>query len=392
MLLILAEWLQSLSPDFSFLRVVQYITFRAVAAALTALTIGLWIGPKAIRMLTALKMGQPVRGYAMQTHLVKNGTPTMGGVLILFAISVSTLLWFDLSNRFVWIVLIVTLGFGAIGWVDDWRKVVNKDPEGMRSREKYFWQSVIGLVASVALVFSISENSNARAFELFVTWVQSGFSMDLPPQAGLMVPFFKEVSYPLGVLGFVILTYLVIVGASNAVNLTDGLDGLAIMPVIMVGTALGIFAYVTGNANYAKYLHFPSIPGTGELMIFCGAMAGAGLAFLWFNAHPAQIFMGDVGALALGGALGTIAVIVRQEIVLAIMGGIFVAEALSVMLQVVWFKYTKKRYGEGRRLLKMAPLHHHFEKSGWKETQVVIRFWIITMLLCLIGLSTLKLR
>ena len=392
MLLILAEWLQSLSPDFSFLRVVQYITFRAVAAALTALTIGLWVGPKAIRMLTALKMGQPVRGYAMQTHLVKNGTPTMGGVLILFAIAVSTLLWFDLSNRFVWIVLLVTLGFGAIGWVDDWRKVVNKDPEGMRSREKYFWQSVIGLIASVALVFSISENSNARAFELFVTWVQSGFSMDLPPQAGLMVPFFKEVSYPLGVLGFVILTYLVIVGASNAVNLTDGLDGLAIMPVIMVGTALGIFAYVTGNAQYAKYLHFPSIPGTGELMIFCGAMAGAGLAFLWFNAHPAQIFMGDVGALALGGALGTIAVIVRQEIVLAIMGGIFVAEAVSVMLQVVWFKYTKKRYGEGRRLLKMAPLHHHFEKSGWKETQVVIRFWIITMLLCLIGLSTLKLR
>ncbi|WP_284334916.1 phospho-N-acetylmuramoyl-pentapeptide-transferase [Comamonas sp. NoAH] len=392
MLLILAEWLQSLSPDFSFLRVVQYITFRAVMAAVTALAIGLYVGPKAIRMLTALKMGQPVRGYAMQTHLVKNGTPTMGGVLILFAIAVSTLLWFDLSNRFVWIVLLVTLGFGAIGWVDDWRKVVNKDPEGMRSREKYFWQSVIGLIASVALVFSISENSNSRAFELFVTWVQSGFSMELPPQAGLMVPFFKEISYPLGVLGFVVLTYLVIVGASNAVNLTDGLDGLAIMPVIMVGTALGIFAYVTGNANYAKYLHFPSIPGTGELMIFCGAMAGAGLAFLWFNAHPAQIFMGDVGALALGGALGTIAVIVRQEIVLAIMGGIFVAEAVSVMLQVVWFKYTKKRYGEGRRLLKMAPLHHHFEKSGWKETQVVIRFWIITMLLCLIGLSTLKLR
>lgn len=392
MLLILAEWLQTLSPDFSFLRVVQYITFRAVAAALTALAIGLWVGPKAIRILTALKMGQPVRGYAMQTHLVKNGTPTMGGVLILFAISVATLLWFDLSNRFVWIVLIVTLGFGAIGWVDDWRKVVNKDPEGMRSREKYFWQSVIGLIASVALVFSISENSNSRAFELFVTWVQSGFSMDLPPQAGLMVPFFKEISYPLGMLGFVILTYLVIVGASNAVNLTDGLDGLAIMPVIMVGTALGIFAYVTGNANYAKYLNFPNLPGTGELMIFCGAMAGAGLAFLWFNAHPAQIFMGDVGALALGGALGTIAVIVRQEIVLAIMGGIFVAEAVSVMLQVVWFKYTKKRYGEGRRLLKMAPLHHHFEKSGWKETQVVTRFWIITMLLCLIGLSTLKLR
>jgi len=392
MMLILAGWLQSLSPDLSFLRVVQYITFRAVAAALTALTIGLWVGPKAIRMLTALKMGQPVRGYAMQTHLVKNGTPTMGGVLILFAIAVSTLLWFDLSNRFVWIVLLVTLGFGAIGWVDDWRKVVNKDPEGMRSREKYLWQSVVGVIAAVALVFSISENSNSRVFELFVTWIKSGFSLDLPPQAGLMVPFFKEVSYPLGVLGFVILTYLVIVGASNAVNLTDGLDGLAIMPVIMVGTALGIFAYVTGNAHYAKYLHFPSIPGTGELMIFCGAMAGAGLAFLWFNAHPAQIFMGDVGALALGAALGTIAVLVCQAIVLAIMGGIFVAEAVSVMLQVVWFKYTKKRYGEGRRLLKMAPLHHHFEKSGWKETQVVIRFWIITMLLCLIGLSTLKLR
>ncbi|WP_370679763.1 phospho-N-acetylmuramoyl-pentapeptide-transferase [Comamonas sp. GB3 AK4-5] len=392
MLLILAQWLQELSPDLSFLRVVQYITFRAVMAALTALVIGLWIGPKAIRMLTALKVGQPVRGYAMQTHLVKNGTPTMGGVLILFAISVSTLLWFDLSNRFVWIVLLVTLGFGAIGWVDDWRKVVNKDPEGMRSGEKYFWQSVIGLVAALYLVFSISENSNGRVLELFITWVQSGFSLDLPPKAGLTVPFFKEVSYPLGVLGFVIMTYLVIVGASNAVNLTDGLDGLAIMPVIMVGTALGIFAYVTGNAGYAKYLHFPHIAGTGELMIFCGAMAGAGLAFLWFNAHPAQIFMGDVGALALGAALGTIAVIVRQEIVLAIMGGIFVAEALSVMLQVTYFKYTKKRYGEGRRLLKMAPLHHHFEKSGWKETQVVIRFWIITMLLCLIGLSTLKLR
>ncbi len=392
MLLILAQWLQDLFPDLTFLRVVQYITFRAVMAALTALLIGLWIGPKAIRMLTALKVGQPVRGYAMQTHLVKNGTPTMGGVLILFAISVSTLLWFDLSNRFVWIVLLVTLGFGAIGWVDDWRKVVNKDPEGMRSGEKYFWQSVIGLVAALYLVFSISENSNGRVLELFITWVQSGFSLDLPPKAGLQVPFFKEISYPLGVLGFVVMTYLVIVGASNAVNLTDGLDGLAIMPVIMVGTALGIFAYVTGNASYAKYLHFPSIPGTGELMIFCGAMAGAGLAFLWFNAHPAQIFMGDVGALALGADLGTIAVIVRQEIVLAIMGGIFVAEAVSVMLQVTYFKYTKKRYGEGRRLLKMAPLHHHFEKSGWKETQVVIRFWIITMLLCLIGLSTLKLR
>ena len=392
MLIWLAQWLQGLQPDWTFLRVVQYITFRAVMAAMTALLIGLWIGPKAIRMLTALKVGQPIRGYAMQTHLVKSGTPTMGGVLILLSIAISTLLWFELSNRFVWTTLIVTLGFGAIGWVDDWRKVVNKDPEGMRSREKYFWQSVIGLLAALALVFSISESSNARAFELFVTWVQAGFSMDLPPQTGLMLPFFKQVSYPLGVLGFVVLTYLVIVGASNAVNLTDGLDGLAIMPVILVAASLGIFAYVTGSSTYAKYLHLPHIPGTGELLVFCGAMAGAGLAFLWFNAHPAQIFMGDVGALALGGALGTIAVIVRQEIVLAIMGGLFVLEALSVMLQVAYFKYTKKRYGEGRRLLKMAPLHHHFEKSGWKETQVVMRFWIITMLLCLIGLSTLKLR
>ncbi len=392
MLLMLAQWLQGISPEFGFLRVFQYLTLRAVLAAVTALLIGLIVGPRAIRMLTALKIGQPVRGYGMETHLVKSGTPTMGGVLILFSIAVSTLLWFDLSNRFVWIVLLVTLGFGAIGWVDDWRKVVNKDPEGMRSGEKYFWQSVIGLLAALYLVFCISENSNAEVFALFVSWVQSGFSMDLPPKAGLMVPFFKEVSYPLGVLGFIVMTYLVIVGASNAVNLTDGLDGLAIMPVIMVGTALGIFAYVTGNATYARYLLFPSIPGTGELMVFCGAMAGAGLAFLWFNAHPAQVFMGDVGALALGAALGTIAVIVRQEIVLAVMGGIFVAEAISVMLQVTYFNYTKKRYGEGRRLLKMAPLHHHFEKSGWKETQVVIRFWIITMLLCLLGLSTLKLR
>ena len=288
--------------------------------------------------------------------------------------------------------LIVTLGFGAIGWADDWRKVVYKDPNGMRSREKYMWQSIIGLLAALALVFSISEGSNPKVFQLFVTWVRSGFSVDLPPQAGLLLPFFKEVSYPLGVVGFVTMTYLVIVGSSNAVNLTDGLDGLAIMPVIMVGSALGVFAYVTGSVTFSKYLLFPHIPGVGELLIFCSAMAGAGLAFLWFNTHPAQVFMGDVGALALGGALGTIAVIVRQEIVLAIMGGIFVVEALSVMAQVAWFKFTKRRYGEGRRLLKMAPLHHHFEKSGWKETQVVVRFWIITMLLCLIGLSTLKLR
>ena len=392
MLLSLAQWLQSISPEFGFFRVFQYLTFRAVMAALTALLLGLCAGPFVIRRLTALKIGQPIRGYAMQTHLSKSGTPTMGGVLILLCIAISTLLWFDLSNRFVWIVLLVTLGFGAIGWVDDWRKVVHKDPEGMRSREKYFWQSVIGLMAAVYLVFSISESSNMRVLELFVSWASSGFDINLPPKAGLLVPFVKEVSYPLGVFGFVILSYLVIVGSSNAVNLTDGLDGLAIMPVVMVGSALGVFAYVTGSAVYSKYLLFPHIPGSGELLIFCAAMAGAGLAFLWFNTHPAQVFMGDVGALALGSSLGTIAIIVRQEIVLAIMGGIFVVEALSVMLQVMYFKYTKRRFGEGRRILKMAPLHHHFEKSGWKETQVVVRFWIITMLLCLVGLSTLKLR
>jgi len=392
MLLTLAQWLQTLSPEFGFFRVFQYLTFRAVMAALTALLIGLIAGPAVIRRLAALKIGQPIREYAMQSHLAKSGTPTMGGVLILIGIAVSTLLWADLSNRFVWIVMIVTFGFGAIGWVDDWRKVVNKDPEGMRSREKYMWQSLIGLLAALYLVFSISESSNYRVLELFYSWMKSGFDVNLPPKAGLLLPFMKEVSYPLGVFGFVIMTYLVIVGSSNAVNLTDGLDGLAIMPVVMVGSVLGVFAYVTGSSVYSKYLLFPYIPGSGELMIFCAAMAGAGLAFLWFNTHPAQVFMGDVGALALGGALGTIAVIVRQEIVFAIMGGIFVVEALSVMLQVVYFKYTKKKYGAGRRILKMAPLHHHFEKSGWKETQVVVRFWIITMLLCLVGLSTLKLR
>ena len=392
MFLSLAQWLQTVSPEFGFFRVFQYLTFRAVMAALTALLMGLAAGPYVIRYLGALKIGQPIRSYGVAEHLSKSGTPTMGGVLILLCIATSTLLWFDLSNRFVWIVLAVTLGFGAVGWFDDWRKVVHKDPEGMRSRDKYLWQSLIGLVAALYLAFSISENSNLRVLELFLRWVQSGFALDLPPKAGLLLPFFKEISYPLGVWGFVLMTYLVIVGSSNAVNLTDGLDGLAIMPVVMVGSALGVFAYVTGSSVYSKYLFFPYIPGSGELLIFCAAMAGAGLAFLWFNTHPAQVFMGDVGALALGGALGTIAVIVRQEIVLAIMGGIFVVEALSVMLQVGYFKYSRRKYGEGRRLFKMAPLHHHFEKSGWKETQVVVRFWIITMLLCLVGLSTLKLR
>ena len=393
MLLSLSQWLIALDPEqFSFLRVIQYITFRAVMAAMTALLIGLSFGPWVIRRLTALKIGQPIRGYGMQSHLSKSGTPTMGGVLILIGIGVSTLLWFDWSNRFVWIVLLVTFGFGAIGWADDWRKVVQKNPEGMPSGEKYLWQSLIGLVAALYLAFSVSETSNLRVLELFLDWVGSGFSNELPPKADLMVPFFKTISYPLGVFGFIALTYFVIVGASNAVNLTDGLDGLAIMPVVMVGSALGIFAYIVGNANFSRYLLFPHIPGAGELLIFCAAMAGAGLAFLWFNTHPAQVFMGDVGALALGGALGTIAVITRQEIVLGIMGGIFVVEALSVMAQVMYFKYTRKRYGEGRRILKMAPLHHHFEKSGWTETQVVVRFWIITMLLCLVGLASLKLR
>ncbi len=388
----LAQWLQSTNPDWGVLRVFQYLTFRAVMAAMTALLIGLALGPAVIRRLTELKIGQPVRDYGVQAHLVKSGTPTMGGVLILLSIALSTMLWFDWTNRFVWIVMLVTFGFGAIGWVDDWRKVVQKNPEGMRSREKYFWQSLIGLVAAFYLAFSVAETSNARVAELFINWVASGFTQELPNKADLIVPFFKTVSYPLGVAGFIILTYLVIVGASNAVNLTDGLDGLAIMPVVMVGSALGVFAYVTGNAVFSKYLFIPHIPGAGELMVFCAAMAGAGLAFLWFNAHPAQVFMGDVGALSLGGALGTIAVITRQEILLAIMGGIFVVEALSVMLQVSYFKYTRKRFGEGRRLLKMAPLHHHFEKSGWKETQVVVRFWIVTMLLCLVGLASLKLR
>ena len=392
MLLSLSQWLLAHNPDWGFLRVFQYLTFRAVMSAMTALVIGLSMGPWVIKKLTELKIGQPIREYGMASHLAKRGTPTMGGVLILLGIGVSTLLWFDWTNRFVWVVMLVTFGFGAVGWADDWRKVVLKDPEGMRSREKFLWQSLIGLVAALYLAFSVSETTNLRVLELFVRWVQSGFSNDLPPKADLMLPFFKTVSYPLGVFGFITLTYFVIVGASNAVNFTDGLDGLAIMPVVLVGSALGIFAYIVGSSVYSKYLLFPHIPGAGELLIFCGALAGAGLAFLWFNAHPAQVFMGDVGALSLGGGLGTVAVITRQEIVLGIMGGVFVAEVLSVMLQVSWFKYTKKKYGVGRRIFKMAPLHHHFEKSGWTETQVVIRFWIITMLLCLFGLASLKLR
>jgi phospho-N-acetylmuramoyl-pentapeptide-transferase len=349
-------------------------------------------GPWVIRKLTDLKMGQAVRTDGPQTHLVKSGTPTMGGVLILIGIFVSCMLWADLSNRFIWIVMIVTFGFGAIGWVDDYRKVTHKDPKGMASREKFLWQTLIGLFAAIYLAFSVSEVNNLKVLQLFYEWLRSGLALDLPAKTNLLLPFIKEVSYPLGMMGFIILSYLVIVGSSNAVNLTDGLDGLVIMPVILVGAALGAFAYVMGNAIYAKYLIFPYIPGAGELLIFCGAMGGAGLAFLWYNAHPAQVFMGDVGALALGGALGTIAVIVRQEIVLFVMGGVFVAETVSVILQVFWFKLTKKYFGEGRRIFRMAPLHHHFELGGWRESQVVVRFWIITILLVLIGLSSLKLR
>jgi len=389
MLLELTQWL---AKDYRFFSVFGYITLRAVLATLTALLVGLAAGPWLIRKLAQLKIGQAVRSDGPPTHLTKAGTPTMGGALILIGIGFATVLWADLTNRFVWAVLLVTLGFGAIGWIDDYRKVVHKNPKGMSARAKFFWQSLIGITAAVYLAFAVPAASNQQAIQLAVEWFASGFEMSLPPRADLIVPFFKSVSYPLGVFGFIVLTYLVIVGTSNAVNLTDGADGLAILPAVLVGSALGVFAYVTGNAVFAKYLLIPFVPGAGELVVFCGAIAGAGLAFLWFNAYPAQVFMGDVGALALGGALGTVAVIVRQEIVLFIMGGVFVAETISVMLQVGWFKYTKRRYGVGRRIFRMAPLHHHFEVGGVKESQVVVRFWIITMMLVLVGLSTLKLR
>ncbi|HLR29577.1 MAG TPA: phospho-N-acetylmuramoyl-pentapeptide-transferase [Paenalcaligenes sp.] len=390
MLLELARLLAE--SQIRFFTVFEYITLRALLACATALAIGLLAGPWVIRRLTAMKIGQAVRSYGPETHLEKAGTPTMGGVLVLISVAISTLLWADLTNRFVWVVLLVTLGFGWIGWRDDYRKVVYRDPEGMPAKQKFFWQALIGLVAAIYLSFAVSVPGTTELWPLFKSWVFSGFTKSLPTQADLIVPFFKSVSYPLGVFGFVALTWFVIVGTSNAVNLTDGLDGLAIMPTVMVGGALGVFAYVVGRVDYSKYLLFPYIPGAGELMIICAAIGGAGLAFLWFNAYPAQVFMGDVGALALGGALGTIAVVVRQEIVLFIMGGVFVVETLSVMVQVAWFKYTKMRYGEGRRIFLMAPLHHHFEVGGWKETQVVVRFWIITMMLVLVGLATLKLR
>ncbi len=385
-------WLANIINGISDQCIIGSVPVRGVMATLTALVIGLAAGPAVIRQLTRLKVGQAVRTDGPQTHLVKSGTPTMGGILIMIAIAIGTLLWCDWSNRFIWVMLLVTLGYGAIGWVDDYRKVVYKDPNGMRSREKYFWQSLIGIVSSVYLAFCLMGHSNAEVWTLFMNWVSGGFSSELPKQMDIVLPCLTTFGYPLGIWGFMILTYFVIVGTSNAVNLTDGLDGLTIVPTILVGGALGVFAYVSGNPTASEIFVVPHIAGTDELVIFCGAMAGAGLAFLWFNAHPAQMFMGDVGALALGGALGTLSVIVRQEILLAIMGGIFVAETISVMLQVSYFKYTKKKYGEGRRIFLMAPLHHHFEQKGWKETKVVIRFWIITIILVLIGLATLKMR
>jgi len=384
MLLALTQWL---AQDVRAFNVFQYITLRAVLATLTALAISLLAGPLVIRKLTAYKIGQAVRDDGPQSHLTKAGTPTMGGALVLLSILITTLLWGDLSNRFVWVVLVVTFGFGAIGWIDDYRKVVKNNPKGLSPKAKFFWQSLIGLVAATYLAFAVSAPSTAKVLDFFMAWVGSGFSMDLPPNADLIVPFFKNIAYPLGVFGFITLSYFVIVGTSNAVNLTDGLDGLAIMPAVMVAGGLGVFAMVTGRVDYSRYLLFPYIPGAAELTVFCGALVGAGLGFLWFNAYPADVFMGDVGALSLGAALGTVAVIVRQEIVLLIMGGVFVAETLSVMLQVLYYKWSG-----GKRIFRMAPLHHHYELSGWKESQVVVRFWIITMMLVLFGLSTLKLR
>ncbi|GAB2191336.1 phospho-N-acetylmuramoyl-pentapeptide-transferase [Sessilibacter sp. MAH2] len=360
MLVWLFEYLQSFARGFS---VFQYITLRAILGVLTALAISLLLGPWMIRKLNLLQIGQAVRNDGPQSHLSKSGTPTMGGTLILAAIFISTLLWADLDNRFIWVILVVTAIFGAVGWVDDYRKVVEKNSRGLPARWKYFWQSVAGIGAAVFL---------------YVT-------AQVPAETQLFVPFFKNVALDLGVF-YVVLTYFVIVGSSNAVNLTDGLDGLAIMPTVMVGSALGIFAYLVGHAEFANYLHIASVPGSGELVVFCAALVGAGLGFLWFNTYPAQVFMGDVGALALGAALGTVAVIVRHEIVFFIMGGVFVMETVSVILQVGSYKLT------GRRIFRMAPLHHHFELKGWPEPRVIVRFWIITVMLVLFGLATLKLR
>ncbi|HET8553476.1 MAG TPA: phospho-N-acetylmuramoyl-pentapeptide-transferase [Rhodanobacteraceae bacterium] len=360
MLLELAHWLARYYTGF---RLVDYITFRTIMSTLTALAIALLVGPGTIRRLALMKAGQVVRSDGPQTHLTKAGTPTMGGALILASIAVATLLWGDLHNRYVWVVLVVTLAFGGIGFYDDYKKLALKDSRGLASRWKYFWQSVFGLVAALFLYTSAH----------------------LPAETALYVPVFKHVAIPLGI-GFVVLGYFIIVGFSNAVNLTDGLDGLAIMPSVLIAGALGIFAYLAGNAVFSQYLGIPSIPGAGELAIFCGALGGAGLGFLWFNTYPAQVFMGDVGALAIGAALGTIAMIVRQEIVLLIMGGVFVVETASVMLQVASFKLT------GKRIFRMAPIHHHFELKGWPEPRVIVRFWIISVMLVLVGLATLKVR
>lgn len=366
----LLELARYLAQDINGFNVFNYITLRAVMATLTALIISFVVGPKMIKKLTQYKVGQSVRDDGPQTHLIKAGTPTMGGALILVAIALSTLLWADLHNRFIWVVLVTTLGFGAIGWVDDYRKVVHKNPKGLSAKAKIFWQSLIGIGVAIFLYQTAAS----------------------PLETTLIFPFFKNVALPLGFVGFLVLTYMVVVGSSNAVNLTDGLDGLAILPTVMVGSALGIFAYVAGHVYFSKYLGVPYVAGAGELMVFCAAMAGAGLGFLWFNAYPAEVFMGDVGALALGGALGVVAIIVRQEIVLFIMGGVFVVETFSVAMQVLYFKYTKYKTGTGKRIFLMAPLHHHYEQKGWKETQVVVRFWIITMMLVLVGLSALKIR
>lgn len=383
----LLELFRSLADGFPALNVFNYLTLRAVLAAFTSMGIGFALGPWMIARLKNLHFGQAVRTDGPKTHLVKDGTPTMGGALILFAITVSTLLWADLSNRFIWVVLFVTLGYGSIGWIDDYRKVVHHNPKGMSAREKFSWQSVIGLAAAFYLVFALSVPAGGTLTETIAGWVEAGFPLDISSNLHLLIPCFKDIALPLGLVGFMVFTYVVIVGSSNAVNLTDGLDGLAILPSVMVGGALGIFAYVVGRPDYAGYLIFPYIPGAGELVVIAGGLLGAGLAFLWYNAHPAQVFMGDVGALALGGCLGTMAVITRQELVLAVMGGIFVVETLSVMIQTVYF-----RLSHGKRIFLMAPVHHHFELKGWKETQVVTRFWIITMIFVLIGLSTLKIR
>ena len=389
MLYSLAAWL---SEVHNFFNVFQYITLRSALAAMTSLGVALFIGPAYIRWLTNKKINQAIRDNGPKTHLIKAGTPTMGGGLILFSLILSTLLWADLSNRFIWIILMVTIGFGLIGLVDDWKKVIHNNPSGLSAKKKFFWQSVIAIMTSVLLLAAVATTNTQEFWSLLWQWTTFNFNTSMPHQVNLVLPFFKSASIFMGAIGFIVLSYFVIAGSSNAVNLTDGLDGLAIMPTVIIGAALGILTYIAGNSIYADYLFLPHIAGSGEVTIYCAALTGAGLGFLWYNAHPAQVFMGDVGALSLGAALGTIAIIARQEIVFFIMSGIFVAETITVMLQTSWFRYTRKKYGTGRRIFKKAPLHHHFEEKGWEETQVVVRFWIISIVLVLIGLSTLKIR